>query len=81
VLAQHTARTLEALDRTLHEARDHPARQDARRYATDADARVALRHLAQTSPAIIALGWDRCGRQPAVPYLRGKRAAPEHRGS
>ena len=57
VLAQHTARTLEALDRTLHEAAIIRRDQEAGRYATDADARVALRHLAQTSPAIIALGW------------------------
>jgi PAS domain S-box-containing protein len=57
VLAEHTARTFEALDRTLHEAAIIRRDQESGRYATAGDARAALRHLAQTSPALIALGW------------------------
>jgi signal transduction histidine kinase/DNA-binding NarL/FixJ family response regulator len=67
VLAEHTARTFEALDRTLHEAaiiwRDQQIAQNPEA------ARAALLHLKQTQPAIIALGWtDAAGNLIAHTY-------------
>lgn len=69
VLAEHTARTFEALDRTLNEAaiirRDH----EAGRYAAFDAARAALLHLKKSQPAIIALGWtDAAGNLKAHTY-------------
>jgi hypothetical protein len=57
VLSEHTARTFEAVDRTLREVdvvrRDH----EAGRYARADAVHLALRHLQQTSPVLIAIGW------------------------
>ena len=55
VLAEHTARTFEALDRTLREAETICRDFEAGRYATREEAESALRHVVQSSPAIIAL--------------------------
>ena len=71
VLAEHTARTFEALDRTLHEAEIIRRDDEAGRYANHEMARDALRHLQRTSPAIIALGWtDAAGNLRAHTYDR-----------
>jgi PAS domain S-box-containing protein len=55
VLAEHTARTFEALDRALREADLIRRDFEAGRYARPADAQNALRHVVQSSPAIMAL--------------------------
>jgi PAS domain S-box-containing protein len=57
ILGEHTARTFEALDRTLHEASIIRSDLEAGRYPTVDAARAALRHLKETAPAVIALGW------------------------
>jgi signal transduction histidine kinase/DNA-binding NarL/FixJ family response regulator len=56
-LAEHTARTFEALDRTLHGAAIIRRDFEAGRYPTPEAVRAALRQLKETQPAIIALGW------------------------
>lgn len=56
ILAEHTARTFEALDRTLQQAVVIRRDREAGRYSTVEAASAALRHLKETSPAIIALG-------------------------
>ena len=58
LLAEHTARTFEALDRTLQQAAIIRRDLEAGRYPTIEAANAALRHLKETSPAIIALGWS-----------------------
>src|SRR5258708_5207110 len=57
VLSEHTGRTFEAVDRTLHEA--EIIRQDALagRYNSADEVRAALRHLKQTSPVLVAVIW------------------------
>lgn len=57
ILAEHTARTFEALDRTLQQAVIIRRDMQAGGYPTSQAAGATLRHLKQTSPAIIALGW------------------------
>ncbi len=57
VLAEHTARTFEALERVLHQGEAIRRDEETGRYATAGAARAALRHLEKSSPAIIALGW------------------------
>jgi PAS domain S-box-containing protein len=57
VLAEHTARTFEALSRTLVEADTIRRDAEAGRYRSPEDVRAALRHLRKTAPAAIALGW------------------------
>jgi PAS domain S-box-containing protein len=57
ILAEHTARTFEALDRTLQQAVIIRRDRKTRLYPTVEAASAALRHLKETSPAIIALGW------------------------
>ena len=56
ILAEHTARTFEALERTLHEAAIIREEALRGRYSRDGG-RAAIEHLRNTSPAIIALGW------------------------
>jgi PAS domain S-box-containing protein len=69
VLAEHTARTFEALDRTLQQAAIIRRDLDAGRFPTSESALAALRHLKETSPAIIALGWtDAAGKLEAHTY-------------
>jgi diguanylate cyclase (GGDEF)-like protein len=57
VLAEHTARTFEAVDRTLGQAELIRRDAEAGRYATAEAAHQALRRLQQTSPVLIAIGW------------------------
>jgi len=57
VLAEHTARTFEAVDRTLRQTELIRRDAEAGRYASPAAVRDALRHLQQTSPVLIAIGW------------------------
>lgn len=57
VLAEHTARTFEAIDRTLQEAEVIRRETGMGRYSTIDQANVALRHLRQSSPLIVAVGW------------------------
>src|SRR5215471_2568967 len=69
VLAEHTARTLEAVDRTMHEA--EAIREDAiaGRYASPQEVNGALRHLRQSSPVMMAIGWtDAEGRTLATSW-------------
>lgn len=57
VLAEHTARTFEAVDRTLGQAELIRREVEAGRYATTEAVQQALRRLQQTSPVLIALNW------------------------
>jgi diguanylate cyclase (GGDEF)-like protein/PAS domain S-box-containing protein len=57
VLAEHTARTFEAVDRTLRQAELIHRDAAAGRYATAEAVSQGLRHLQQTSPVLIAIGW------------------------
>src|SRR5580704_8578242 len=57
VLAEHTARTFEAVDRTMHEVELIRRDSTAGRYATAQSVHDALRHLQQTSPVLVAVGW------------------------
>jgi two-component system, sensor histidine kinase len=69
VLAEHTARTLEAVDRTMHEA--EIIREDALngRYSSLQEVNAALRHLKQSSPVLMAIGWsDAHGKMLATSY-------------
>jgi PAS domain-containing protein len=69
VLAEHTARTFEALDRTLQQAVIIRRDLDGGRLPTAESGLAALRHLKETSPAIIALGWtDAAGKLEAHTY-------------
>ncbi len=57
ILAEHTARSFEAIDRTLREAVS--IRDDLREgnYKATEEANAALRRLRQTSTILVALGW------------------------
>jgi diguanylate cyclase (GGDEF)-like protein len=57
VLAEHTARSFEAIDRTLQEAEAIRRETGTGRYSTIDQANVALRHLRQSSPLIVVVGW------------------------
>jgi diguanylate cyclase (GGDEF)-like protein len=57
VLAEHTARTFEAVDRTLSEVELIRRDVESGRYATTEAVREAMRRLQQASPVLIALGW------------------------
>jgi diguanylate cyclase (GGDEF)-like protein len=57
VLGEHTARTFEAVDRTLGEAEIIRRDVEAGRYATADAVHQALRRLQQASPVLIAIGW------------------------
>jgi diguanylate cyclase (GGDEF)-like protein/PAS domain S-box-containing protein len=57
VLAEHTARTFEAVDRTLGQAELIRRNVEAGRYATAEAVQQDLRRLQQTSPVLIALNW------------------------
>src|ERR1051326_2733294 len=57
VLAEHTARTFEAVDRTIGTAELIRRDADAGRYATAEAVHEDLRRLQQTSRALIAIGW------------------------
>lgn len=71
ILAEHTARTFEALDRTLQQAVIIRRDREAGLYPTAEAASAALRHLKETSPAIIALGWtDAAGNLETHTYDR-----------
>ncbi|MDB5602169.1 MAG: diguanylate cyclase [Xanthobacteraceae bacterium] len=67
VLAAHTARTFEALDRALREA-EH-IRQKYIPGRTALAARDAMRHLKQSSPVIKAIGWARVDGQMQIHTL------------
>jgi len=69
VLAEHTARTFEAVDRTLRQAELIHRDAAAGRYASGEAVHQALRHLQQTSPMLIAVGWaDAAGDVQAHSY-------------
>ena len=57
VLAEHTARTFEAVERTMGEAELIRRDAEAGRYGTAEAVRQDLRRLQQTSPVLIAIGW------------------------
>jgi diguanylate cyclase (GGDEF)-like protein len=57
VLAEHTARTFEAVDRTLGQAELIRRDTEAGRYATTEAVHQALRRLQQSSPVLVRLGW------------------------
>jgi diguanylate cyclase (GGDEF)-like protein len=70
VLAEHTARAFESVDRALGEAEHirqdllghpdlpaHAAEKDAGELAGPKAANQALRHLQQTSPLLVSIGW------------------------
>jgi diguanylate cyclase (GGDEF)-like protein/PAS domain S-box-containing protein len=57
ILAEHTARTFEAVDRTMHEVELIHRDSAAGRYATAQSVHDALRRLQQTSPVLVAVGW------------------------
>jgi PAS domain S-box-containing protein len=57
ILAEHTARTLEAIDRSLFAAQSIRRDYRAGRLPTLEAANQALRGIQQTSPAILAVGW------------------------
>jgi diguanylate cyclase (GGDEF)-like protein len=57
VLAEHTARTFEGVDRVLAEAAAIRQRYMDGRYATDISVTEALRHLQKSSPLVMAIGW------------------------
>jgi diguanylate cyclase (GGDEF)-like protein len=67
VLAAHTARTFEALDRALREA-EH-IQQSYLPGRTGLAARDAMRHLQQSSPVINAIGWARADGQMQIHTL------------
>ena len=96
VLAEHTARTFEAVDRSLREGQ--LIRENLLAHATegvplsDHAAKQALRHLRQTSPLLISIGWtDTVGNLVAhsnegdapranlanMPHFLAQRDAPE----
>jgi diguanylate cyclase (GGDEF)-like protein/PAS domain S-box-containing protein len=69
VLAEHTARTFEAVDRTLGAVELIRRDADAGRYPTADAVRQALHGLQQTSPVLIAVGWsDAAGEVTAHSY-------------
>src|SRR6266853_410421 len=64
VLAEHTARTFEAVDRSLREAalvrmalQADPPTKGADEVARTETANEALRHLKQTSALLVSIGW------------------------
>jgi len=57
VLAEHTARTFEAVDHTLREAEIIRQNQRNGEYPKAERVREALRHLKQSSPILIGIGW------------------------
>jgi PAS domain S-box-containing protein len=57
ILAEHTARTFEAIDRSLFAAETIRRDYRAGRLPTLEAAKQALRGIQQTSPAILAVGW------------------------
>jgi hypothetical protein len=57
VLSEHTARTFEAVDLTLREVELIRRDDEAGRYPTAKTVHDALRHLQQTSPVLVAIGW------------------------
>lgn len=68
VLAEHTARTFEAIDRTLLVVESLRGDVVAGR-TSDAAARLALQNLQKSSPALLALGWtDASGNVVAHSY-------------
>ena len=69
VLAEHTARTLETVDRALHEARIIREDALAGHYSSPEEVNAALRHFKQSSPAMMAVGWtDAEGRTQATSW-------------
>jgi diguanylate cyclase (GGDEF)-like protein len=71
VLAEHTARTFEAVDRTLGEAALIRRDVEAGRYATAEAVRQDLRRLQQTSPVLIALNWTNAAGDVAAHSFEG----------
>jgi diguanylate cyclase (GGDEF)-like protein len=57
VLAEHTARTFDAVDHTLREAEAIRLSSRTGQYSTADTIHKALRHLQQSSPVLIAIGW------------------------
>jgi Cache domain len=57
VLAEHTARTFEGVERALSEAEQVRRLYDAGLLGTIKDGEDALRRIKQTSPVIIGIGW------------------------
>jgi len=71
VLAEHTARTFEAVDRTLGEAALIRRDVEAGRYATAEAVQQDLRRLQQTSPVLIALNWTNAAGDGAAHSFEG----------
>jgi diguanylate cyclase (GGDEF)-like protein/PAS domain S-box-containing protein len=57
VLAEYTARTFDGVDRALREVELVRQQKASGQYASDQMVGDALRHLQQTSPLLVAVGW------------------------
>lgn len=57
ILAEHTALTFTGIDSALHEAESIRLNDAGGVYATPDAVHWALRHVAQSSPAMVAIGW------------------------
>src|SRR5580700_5454960 len=64
VLAEHTARTFDGVDRALHQVELIRQQKEAGRYASDQMVGDALRRLQQASPLLVAIGWTNGAGEP-----------------
>jgi PAS domain S-box-containing protein len=72
ILAEHTARTFEAIDRALLAAQTIRRDYQAGRFPTLEAANQALQGIHQTSPAVFAVGWtNEAGDVVASSYIGG----------
>jgi diguanylate cyclase (GGDEF)-like protein/PAS domain S-box-containing protein len=76
VLAEHTARTFEAVDRTLGQVELIRRDADAGRYATAEAVHQALRRLQQASPVLIAIGWTNAAGEVVAHTYEGAPPRP-----
>jgi diguanylate cyclase (GGDEF)-like protein/PAS domain S-box-containing protein len=76
VLAEHTARTFEAVDRTLRQVEIIRRDAAAGLYPNAAAVQDALRRLQQTSPLLIALGWTNAAGDVAAHSYEGAPPRP-----
>jgi hypothetical protein len=80
ILAEHTALTFGTIDRTLHEAEVIRQNSVEGMYQEPDAVHWALRHVAQTAPGMVAVGWiDAQGNLLAHSY-DGKPPAYQRRG-
>jgi diguanylate cyclase (GGDEF)-like protein/PAS domain S-box-containing protein len=69
ILAEHTARTFDGVDRALREVEIVRRQKESGRYASDQMVGDALRHLQQASPLLVAVGWtNAAGEMQANSY-------------